>query len=86
MIIILCITLVVASAALTHFSVRSAQGWLKKVLFALALSLLGAAFAFGDVLGGFWPGVYVLLSVYFLTFFWSGSQYGEMLLLSIGLY
>ena len=80
MIIILCITLVVASAALTHFGVRSAQGWLRKVLFALAFSLLGTAFAFGDVLGGFWPGVYVLLSVYFLTtvvtpwlvFFWRG--------------
>jgi len=55
-----------ASAAFTHLGMRYARGAARLALLALALGLLAWSFHPGRALGGFWPGVYALLSAYFL--------------------
>ena len=67
MITTLCIILTITSASLTHLSVRLACGWFRKLLFTFGIALLAIAMFFGGALGGFWPGFYTLLSLYFLT-------------------
>ncbi|MEM8768852.1 MAG: hypothetical protein AAGE43_15500 [Pseudomonadota bacterium] len=61
------VILAIASAAVTHFAVRYAAGTGRLGAMAVAFGLLSAAFYWGDALGGFWPGVYALLSVYTLA-------------------
>lgn len=65
----ICISLllVTASAVLTHLGVRYACGAARLALLGLALGLLAWSFHPGRALGGFWPGVYALLSGYFLA-------------------
>ncbi|MEM7097701.1 MAG: hypothetical protein AAF541_05525 [Pseudomonadota bacterium] len=64
---IFSIFLAVASAVVTHWSVRNFQGTTRLGLFAFSMALLGLSFVWGNALGGFWPGVYTLISIYFLT-------------------
>ncbi len=55
------------SAAFSHLGVRYAKGVGRLALFGLALGFMIAAFGIGRALGGFWSGVYALLSAYFLA-------------------
>lgn len=65
--ILFSLILTIAAAVLAHAAVRYAQARKRAVLAGLALVALAAGMYYGDVLGGFWPGVYTLLSVFFLT-------------------
>lgn len=55
------------SAILMHCSVRYAAGPRRRALIAAGLATIGVAFYFGTALGGFWPGIYTLVSVFFLA-------------------
>lgn len=59
--------LVAVAAVASHVGVRYAHGAGRLALLLLAMALLGWAFQPGRALGGFWPGVYALLSAYFLA-------------------
>ncbi|MEM7705014.1 MAG: hypothetical protein AAF358_05645 [Pseudomonadota bacterium] len=61
------IALAVASAVFTHLGVRHAASRVRSAFLAAALAAISVGFWFGEALGGFWPGFYTLLSVYFLT-------------------
>ena len=63
----LSLMLTCLAAALTHLCVRYAAGAVRRGLFAIALLTLAAAVYWGTAFGGFWPGFYTLLSVYFLA-------------------
>lgn len=62
-----CVLLAAAAAALAHLAVRHAQGPKQLGLLASAIVALCLSFYWGSALGGFWPGVYTLLSVFFLA-------------------
>ncbi|MEM9532400.1 MAG: hypothetical protein AAGA23_15900 [Pseudomonadota bacterium] len=61
------ILLTVISATVIHISVRYLTKARRLGLFALGLLCLALAFNLGEAFGGFWPGVYTLLSVFFLA-------------------
>ncbi|MEM6485294.1 MAG: hypothetical protein AAF662_09955 [Pseudomonadota bacterium] len=61
------ISLSVVAAGLTHAGVRAVNSTKRRLLSAFALVMLGAGLWFGRSFGGFWPGFYTILSIYFLT-------------------
>ncbi|MEM1143328.1 MAG: hypothetical protein AAGI88_12160 [Pseudomonadota bacterium] len=61
------VALAVLSAALTHIAVRTNSARFRAIGLGTALALFSLSLVPGCALGGFWPGFYSLLSVYFLT-------------------
>ncbi|MEM7080284.1 MAG: hypothetical protein AAF513_16815 [Pseudomonadota bacterium] len=64
---VLSIILTICAAGLTHVAVRYVTGMKRLLLIVCGLLSLALAFAYGDALGGFWPGIYTLISVFFLV-------------------
>lgn len=65
--VIFSVSLSVASAAFCHIGVRHLEGSQRLWLLLLSATALGSSLLMGDALGGFWPGAYTLLSVFFLA-------------------
>ena len=57
----------VGAAACTHIGLRHAAGLKRAALLALVCVLLAMAFSASTIPGGYWSGVYTLLSGYFLA-------------------
>lgn len=67
MIISLTIGLASVSAIFVHLSVRNRKLFISKCLLSMAVILLLLAFYFGRSFGGFWPGVYTVMSIFIMT-------------------
>ena len=61
------VLLTMVSAIFTHLCVFQRRGCWRGFFGLSALILLLLGFSLGVALGGFWPGFYTLLCIYFLT-------------------
>ncbi|MEM1112746.1 MAG: hypothetical protein AAGI11_12620 [Pseudomonadota bacterium] len=63
----LSLILTIAAGVLSHVGVRLMQGVQRVLVFLVALACLGLAFSITILPGGYWSGVYALLSLYILV-------------------
>ena len=65
--VVLSLLLAGISAGLTFLAVRYAEARPRSGYLALALVVLLTSFYFGQAMGGFWSGVYTLISAFILV-------------------